>query len=515
MSASRDVAPEDWPSRARATLRRLEPNLVLESPVPATGPIVVVGAAGSGKSELIAALAEEASEVEVREVNEADLAQFALIGAKAALVVLDAGAPVDKTDLAVVRAAAGRVHHIAFAITKIDAHDDWRGTQARNAQALKELGPRFAAAILRPVSARLHRLALNAHDPLQVRHWGAASGLRELAADLRRIERVAPETRTRQNWLRYLDGQLSAAGMRSQDPAEEEALSAEHRRVLRERTQEHRNQDAGRGERRDMLRSQLQLARVDLAVELNSMARSTVAQVRERASKASGRELKNLIEVVKPKILELDQKATGSCRERIAAISSAVLGRPDLRAVSLVAQPELRPPEHLDPPKFGAWGMEDFVVVLLGVSAGVGLGRLAVLPFQRVPGLAAWSMPLVAVLGLAIAMAVVSIRRLSSGRQLAVAWVTEAVSYRRGQLEQTITADLLRAETELTHVLDDLFARQRLRSEQRMDELEQRAKEIATRLTRLRSQRERERSEIFTIRKGLVALANAADQPSR
>ncbi|MGL6234998.1 MAG: hypothetical protein ACRC20_06605 [Segniliparus sp.] len=512
MSVSRDGAQEDWPVRARSILRRLQPDLVLDAATPATGPIAVVGAAGSGKSELIAALAEEAPGIDVREVNEADLAAFALIGAKAALVVLDAGAPVDKTDLAVVRAVAGRVHHIAFAVTKIDAYENWRGTQARDAQALEGLGPRFASARLHPVSARLHHLAMNAHDPLQVRQWSAASGLRELAADLRRIESVPAETRTYQNWLRYLDGQLSEAGMRSQDPAPEEALSAEHRRVLRERTQEHRNQDASRTESRDMLRSQLQLARVDLAVELNSMARSTSAQVRERASKASGRELKNLIEVVKPKILELDQRVTMSCQGRIAAISSAVLGRPDLRAISLFAQPELRPQEHLDPPKFGSWGIEDFVVVLLGVSAGVGLGRIAVLPFQRVPGLAAWSVPLVAVLGLAIAMAVVSIRRLSSGRQMAVAWVTEAVAYRRGQLEQMITAGLLHAETELTQVLDDLFVRQRLRSEQRMDELEQTAKDIATRLTRLRSQRERERSEIFTIRKGLVALANAADQ---
>ncbi|EFV11988.2 hypothetical protein HMPREF9336_03181 [Segniliparus rugosus ATCC BAA-974] len=508
----RNDAQEDWPARARSVLRRLRPDLVLERPTPATGPIAVVGAAGSGKTELIAALREESPDIEVREVNEADLASFALVEAKAALVVLDAGAPVDETDLAVVKAVTGRVHHIVFAVTKIDAYEDWRGTLARDAQALEDLGPRFASVLLHPVSARLHHLAMNTHDPLQVRQWSAASGLRELAADLLRIDSVSVEARTRQNWLRYLDRQLSEAGMRAQDPAEEEALSAEHRRVLRERTQEHRNQDAGRTERRDMLRSQLQLARVDLAVELNSLARSTSAQVRESATKASGRQLKNLIEVVKPKILELDQKVVESCQARISAISSAVLGRTDLRAISLFAQPELRPPEHLDPPKFGSWGIEDFVVVLLGVSAGVGLGRIAVLPFQRVPGLAAWSVPLVAVLGLAIAMAIVSIRRLSSGRQQAAAWVAEAVAYRRGQLEQTITAGLLHAETELTQVLDDVFARQRIRSEQRMDELEQQAKDIAERLARLRSQRQRERSEIFTIRKGLVALANSADQ---
>ncbi|ADG99262.1 hypothetical protein Srot_2831 [Segniliparus rotundus DSM 44985] len=512
MSAEHEGSQEDWPARARSLLRRLQPDLVLESPVPATQPIVVVGAPGSGKTELIAALAEEAPDVAVREVNEADLAAFALIGAKAALVVLDAAAPVDATDLAVVRAVAGRVHHIVFAITKIDAYEDWRGTRAKAADALEDLGPRFASAVLHPVSARLHHLAMNAHDPLQVRQWSAASGVRELAADLSRIEKLDPELLTRQNWLRYVDAQLSEAGMRSQDPAEEEALSQKHRQVLRERTHEHRNLDAGRAERRDMLRNQLQLARVDLAVELNSLARSTSAQARDFVSKASGRQLKNLVEVVKPKILELDQRMVGLSQERIAAISSAVLGRADLRSIALLSQPALHPPEHLDPPKFGAWGMDDFIMVILGASAGFGLGRIAVVPFQHAPGISALSMPLAAAVGLAIAIAIVSVRRLSSGRQKAVAWVSEAVSYRRGQLEQTITAGLLHAETELTQVLDDLFLRQRIRSESRVDELEQQAKDIATQLTQLRTRRERVRSEIFTVRKGLVALANAADQ---
>ncbi|WP_440712368.1 hypothetical protein [Gordonia sp. FQ] len=93
---------------------------------------------------------------------------------------------------------------------------------------------------------------------------------------------------------------------------------------------------------------------------------------------------------------------------------------------------------------------EDLVVLALGGSAGLGLGRVTVAPLVRWAGLGAPGTVLTVLVGLAIAAGVVAVRRQAATRSAARRSTAEAVAAVRGGLEHAVAGLIGAAEAELT-----------------------------------------------------------------
>ena len=92
---------------------------------------------------------------------------------------------------------------------------------------------------------------------------------------------------------------------------------------------------------------------------------------------------------------------------------------------------------------------EDLVVLLLGASAGLGLGRVAVSPLAAWAGLGTAGTVLTVVVGLALAATVVGIRRTSSLRTAARRHCSDAIGHCRAAVDHAAVAAIGSAEARL------------------------------------------------------------------
>ncbi|MGH4026811.1 MAG: dynamin family protein, partial [Pseudonocardiaceae bacterium] len=91
-----------------------------------------------------------------------ELAREAAAAATALLFVLDASAPITRGELDFLAGLGDRVETVLFALTKTDLHRGWRTILDADRELLARHSPRFAAAVLHPVSARLAEQAQRA-----------------------------------------------------------------------------------------------------------------------------------------------------------------------------------------------------------------------------------------------------------------------------------------------------------------------------------------------------------------
>lgn len=141
---------------------------------------------------------------------------------------------------------------------------------------------------------------------------------------------------------------------------------------------------------------------------------------------------------------DLERRLVGAVAEQTAHLrATALVG---LQTYAPGADPMAPPP---GPPMPGpgwhrrAWGAEDAVIVLLGASSGLGVGRLVAGSISGwIPG---WATVVCAVLiGLGVACGAVALRRRVVLRNRARAWVAEVVADARARTEWR-TAALLNA----------------------------------------------------------------------
>ena len=94
-------------------------------------------------------------------------------------------------------------------------------------------------------------------------------------------------------------------------------------------------------------------------------------------------------------------------------------------------------------------GNEDRVTILVGASAGLGLGRIAVTPLEMIPALEFASIPVTLILGGAAAWWLARTRGLTADRAHSRSWIVESMSAVRAQWEQRVQSVLLEAEADL------------------------------------------------------------------
>ena len=86
----------------------------------------------------------------------------------------------------------------------------------------------------------------------------------------------------------------------------------------------------------------------------------------------------------------------------------------------------------------------------MGAAGGTGVGRMLLSPLAEVPGVAAVVIPFALLCGLALGWTTVSVRRTQTLRTHTVAVVTERLGALRAEVEQSLGARILAAESTIT-----------------------------------------------------------------
>jgi len=138
-----------------------------------------------------------------------------------------------------------------------------------------------------------------------------------------------------------------------------------------------------------------------------------------------------------------------------------------------------RPPVIIRPPDKRPPTAEDKLLVFMGVSGGVGLGRVATLPLA---GLALNPIVLSAtiVLGLGAGWWIARTRKHAQDKQHMKQWLTESIADARSTLDQLVAEQLIEAEQQLSLALDDALGRRISAIEDELREVDKAMKLDAT-----------------------------------
>jgi hypothetical protein len=123
-----------------------------------------------------------------------------------------------------------------------------------------------------------------------------------------------------------------------------------------------------------------------------------------------------------------------------------------------------QPPVVLRTPEKRPGTSEDKLMVMMGISGGVGLGKLATLPLGLFGAAAAGTLgvivaPVTIVLGLGAGWWISRTRRHAQDKQHMKQWLSDAIADARSTLDQMVADQLIQAEQELSLALDDALGR--------------------------------------------------------
>ncbi|MGV9972731.1 hypothetical protein [Nocardia beijingensis] len=429
---------ERWNPQGMALLRAVRDS-------GAAGAVTVIGPADVNTTLLRTELARFEPRLTLSEPHADAMAGAETSPPAVALILLDAGTIIGADTLGVIDRLRADGTRVLLAMNGIHAHQDWQAVRERDMELLAAVGAGDLDIV--PVSARLAAAARTAGDAglldrsgvgalhAQLTAATAAGGDRQDAV----VGRVIADTRRRVA--------EQVAVLRS---GAEPARLREARAVLLA------GRDGGRATAMSTLRGQLHLARVDLMTEIGSNIRALHTAVRAELDRLRRAELGGYPARLQQYVIELtgalDQLIDQRIAELSARIESTDRGSPTRRrdpAPRVGPDPE---PRHR--------GVEDHLMIALGASAGVGLGRLLVAPFSLVPALDVASVPVTLLLGGGAAAWVVRARRQLADRAHIRQWIADALVNVKAQLEQRVVAALVEAETVLAdHVVQASTAR--------------------------------------------------------
>ncbi|MFD4366742.1 hypothetical protein [Rhodococcus sp. NPDC058521] len=395
-------------------------------------PVQVLGPPRSGKTTLISALQHRAP-AEAVEFSEGISGAPREIGV--ALVVFDAAAAIGREELSILERADASADRVVLALTKIDLHRDWSSVLDRDRRLLAEHAPGFAASPIHPVSA-------------SVETSGVEELLRAILSEAKSVPRrsyaaVDIIEQTRQMIV------TTAESVRENDPAT--VLRAERTELLAHR-------DGRRAERVARMRSESQLAKVELLHEVASWSRAVGATTRTEIARADAKELVAYPRRLADIVADAGRGIGGITDARLDVMQSRLGVEPGdagSKAGPLVEMPDDPEPRHR--------GLEDRMTILIGASAGLGLGRLVVSPLAMVPALDIATIPITLLLGALAAWWLTRARGHVAERAHTRQWVADALVHVRAQLDQFVLARLVDAEARAgeaimaqsrTHALD-------------------------------------------------------------
>ncbi|WP_307817218.1 hypothetical protein [Nocardia acididurans] len=429
-----------------------------------------------------------------------------------ALVVLDAGSPIGGDMLRVVRELWADGTRIVFALDGIHAHREWRMILRQDAELLSALRRELEAAVppeaeattaapqnspaaaaseveIVPVSARVAAVARAGSDAALLDRSGlgwlhallvAAAGAGpegDQAAIVR--DRVVGETRVRiERQLAKLRGGGDVTALR-EERATLLAVS-----------------DGGRGTAMATLRNRMQLARVDLVHEVGSRVRALNAGIRAEIEGLPCTAEADTPERLAGAVEDLTREMDRAVRNRLLELTSQVeqaAGAADWEvAEAAVKAARAVPVRPGSGPERRRRGLEDRLMLLVGASAGFGLGRFVVAP------LAVWEsfewaiVPVGLVLGLAVAAWVVRARGQLAERAHLQQWVSDTLVNVKAQSEQRVATALVEAEERLAEEVVGATTERMVETDRRVGELEAQLRQAAHRRPALTAACERD-----------------------
>jgi hypothetical protein len=167
------------------------------------------------------------------------------------------------------------------------------------------------------------------------------------------------------------------------------------------------------------------------------------------------------------------------------------------------------PPVVLRPPDKKPPTAEDKLLVFMGISGGVGAGKVAALPLAGVAILNPVVLPATIIIGLGAGWWMARTRKHAADKQHMKQWLVEAIADARSTLDQLVAEQLIEAEQQLSMALDEALGRRIDAIEAELKEVDktikmgaqERAKKIAIVSKRLKEVSDgRERAEAFLTR---------------
>ncbi|WP_406267870.1 hypothetical protein OH799_23180 [Nocardia sp. NBC_00881] len=385
-----------------------------------------------------------------------------------ALILLDAGTAIGADMLGLIGRLRADGTRILLAMNGIHAYQDWRAVRSRNLELLAAQGAADLAIV--PVSARLAVAARTAGDAglldrsglgaLHAELTAAASGA--YAASGERLAAVTGRvlSDTRQRVVEQVSALRSGA---------ESARAREERAVLLA------GRDGGRATAMSTLRGQLHLARVDLMTDIGAQVRALHATTRGELERLRRAELRGYPDRLQQTVTELAGAVDRTIDHRLAELRARMDG------VEGGVPPRRRDPApRVGPdPEPRHRGVEDHLMIALGASAGVGLGRLLVAPLSLLPALDVASVPVTLLLGGGAAAWVVRARGQLADRAHIRQWVADALVNVKAQLEQRVATALVETETALADRVVQASTARMVDTDRRVTELEARLRRMA------------------------------------
>ncbi|GGP39078.1 dynamin family protein [Saccharothrix coeruleofusca] len=412
------------------------------------------------------------------EAAHGELAAEAAASATALLFVVDASAPFTRGELDFLRSVGERVETVVFALAKVDQYRGWRQVLDADRALLAEHAPRFADAVFHPVSARMFEMAAKAPNPDAAAMLRERSGVGELQTALQELVVGRAAMLGEANSLRALATVLDELTARQE--ADQRALSAgeEEAEALRARRDELNSQRRSSTRSWQVrLRGEVQRARVEGAHEVARQMRDLQTWFRSAIDAATRETLPGLPQQVDAALQAVSGRISAGLAARLAKVADAALAdlfSPDeLAVIRGQFARGATPPVLLRPPERRAPTAEDKLLVFMGVSGGLGAGRLAALPLAGL-GVAALNpivLPVTVVLGLGAGWWMARTRKHAADKQHYKQWLSDAIADARSTVDQLVAEQLIEAEQQLSLALDDALGR-------RVDAIEAELREV-------------------------------------
>ncbi|ACU40796.1 dynamin family protein [Actinosynnema pretiosum subsp. pretiosum] len=395
-----------------------------------------------------------------------ELAAEAAADATALLFVVDASAPFTRGELEFLRSVGERVETVVFALTKVDQFRGWREVVEADRALLAQHAPRFAGAVFHPVSARMFEMAAKAPNPDAAAMLRERSGVAELQAALQELVVGRAAMLGEANGLRALATVLdelvavAEADLRALSAGEEQA------EVLRGRRDELNSQRRSSTRSWQVkLRGEVQRARVEGNHEVARQVRDLQTWFRTAIDAADRDQLVALPGQVDAALQVVSSRISAGLGHRLGKVADLALAdlfTPDEMAVIRGQFARgVTPPIVLRPPEKRTPTAEDKLLVFMGISGGLGAGRLAALPLAGL-GIGALNpvvLPATLVIGLGAGWWMARTRKHSADKQHIKQWLSDSIADARSTLDQLVAEQLIEVEQQLSLALDDALAK--------------------------------------------------------
>ncbi|SDX28793.1 Dynamin family protein [Amycolatopsis xylanica] len=405
-----------------------------------------------------------------------ELAMEAASSATALLFVVDASAPFTSTELQFLSKVGDRVETVLFALSKTDAFRGWREVLEADKQLLAEHAPRFADATFYPVSARMFEMAGKAPNEQAAGMLREKSGIAALQGALQEMLVGRSAMLGEANTMRALSSALAEQKAKLQ--AESRALSAGEAEAeqLRERREQlmAERRTSTRGWQLK-LRGEVQRTRVEIGHESSRQMRDAQTHFRQVIEAAKRDDLAALPQQVDIALQTTSQRVSMLLAQRLNQVTNVSLSElfspEELDVIRAQFARAGGPPVVLRPPEKKPPTAEDKLLVFMGISGGLGAGKVAALPLAGVAILNPVILPATIVIGLGAGWWMARTRKHAADKQHMKQWLVEAIADARSTLDQLVAEQLIEAEQQLTMALDEALSR-------RIDAIEAEMKEV-------------------------------------